>query len=263
MAVVNDVMVLAEKLFPPENVCMHDFIGLMTGNRYAPVTKVLVCLDCTCDVVDEAERRGAEMIVSHHPLIFGSLQRVVDDEYAGRIILRAAGKGISVFSAHTNADCTYGGLNSYLAQLLGLDDVKGLVTINDSAALGAVGRLSKSMTLVQFAEFTGALLEDKYVKIYGKNAPVNTVALVTGAGGDVDLVYAAKNAGADCYVTGEVKHHVALLAASLRLNIIEIGHYAGEHVFIPRMAQLLQTEADKQNMKIQFTAAESEKNPAL
>ena len=71
MAVVNDVMVLAEKLFPPENVCMHDFIGLMTGNRYAPVTKVLVCLDCTCDVVDEAERRGAEMIVSHHPLIFG------------------------------------------------------------------------------------------------------------------------------------------------------------------------------------------------
>ena len=77
------------------------------------------------------------------------------------------------------------------------------------------------------------------------------------------MVYAAKNAGADCYVTGEVKHHVALLAASLGLNIIEIGHYAGEHVFIPRMAQLLQTEADKQNMKIQFTAAESEKNPAL
>ena len=62
-------------------------------------------------------------------------------------------------------------------------------------------------------------------------------------------------------MTGEVKHHVALLAASLGLNIIEIGHYAGEHVFIPRMAQLLQTEADKQNMKIQFTAAESEKNP--
>lgn len=263
MATVKQAALVTESVFPPRNVCMQDYIGLMTGSYDAAVEKALVCLDCTESVVEEAERGGFGLIISHHPLIFGTLSRVTDETPVGKIIMRAIKSGISVYSAHTNADCTKGGLNHYLAEALGIKDVSGLVEINEEASLGVVGTLEKTVTFTEFAKSAGAVLGDKYIKLYGKDKPVRKVALVTGAGGDAELVEAAVKADADCYVTGEVRHHAALYAAAYGLSIMEIGHYTGEHIFIPRFAAMLQAEADRRNIAIKFTAAESETNPAL
>lgn len=263
MATVRQIADVIEEIFPPENVCMQDYIGLMTGSYGTEVNKVLLCLDCTESTVREAAEKGASLIVSHHPLIFGTLDRVTDETHAGKIVLLAAAAGISVYSAHTNMDCTKGGIGDYVAEILGITDCSSLVKINENAGLGVVGDIKGEFTTVTYAEFIGRTLSDKYVKIYGKDSKVRRVAFTNGAGGDTELIEAAAKNGADCYVTGEIRHHAALRAADLGVNLIEVGHYAAERAYIPRLAQILSAETAKRNMKIQFTASESECDPAL
>lgn len=263
MATVRQIADIIEQLFPPENVCMHDYLGLMTGSFGGKVGKVIVCLDCTRRVLEEAERCGAELIVSHHPLIFGSLTSVTDETSAGGIILRAARSGINVYSAHTNMDCTTGGICDYTARLLGIKKTSPLIKINENAGLGVVGELADRTSLRDYADFISKKLSDKYVKIYGTDRNIKTVAIVNGAGGDTDLIEAAASAGVDCFVTGEIKHHAALRAAELGLNIIETSHYASERVFIPHLAELIASAAAEKHIEIQVTASEYESNPAL
>lgn len=263
MATVRQIADVIEEIFPPENVCMQDYIGLMTGSYKTETDKVLLCLDCTEKTVREAAEKGARLIVSHHPLIFGTLDRVTDETHAGKIVLLAAAAGICVYSAHTNMDCTKGGICDYVSGKLGITDCSFLVKINENAGLGVVGDINGEFTTVSYAEFIGKTLSDKYVKIYGKDSRVRRVAFVNGAGGDTDLIEAAANSGADCYVTGEIKHHAALRAADLGVNLIEVGHYAAERAYVPRLARILSTETAKRNMRIQFTVSESECDPAL
>ncbi|MGN1094508.1 MAG: Nif3-like dinuclear metal center hexameric protein [Candidatus Neoclostridium sp.] len=263
MATVKDVARLAEKLYPPQNVCMQDYIGLSVGDFDSRVTKALVCLDCTLNIVEEAAATGAQMIISHHPLIFGSIGRVTADDPIGRTILLAAKYGISVYSAHTNMDCTKGGINDFVAKALGLKHAEPLVEVNENAALGRVGELEKPISLREYAKFVAEKLSDRHVKVYGEDKAVKKAAVINGAGGDVETVIAAKKKGADVLVTGEIKHHVALYARFEGISIIEVGHYASERIYIPRLTELLSAEAKKNDLEIQFTAAESESDPAL
>lgn len=263
MATVKDVAVMAEKLFPAENVCMQDYIGLSVGDENADVDKVIVCLDCTETVIDEAVEKGAQMIFAHHPLIFGTISSVTKNTPVGRIILSAAKNGINVYSAHTNMDCSRGGITGFVANIIGLKNAGPLIEINSDAALGLIGNLEKAVTIGDYAGVVGEKLCDRYVKVYGKDKTVRRIAVVNGAGGDEEIINAAIAKGADVLVTGEIKHHVALYARAFGLDIIEVSHYASEHIFIPRLSEILNEEAQKNNLKIQFTVAESESNPAL
>lgn len=263
MATVKEIAALAEQLFPTENVCMQDYIGLSVGDENATVDKVIVCLDCTQSVVDEAAEKGAQMIFAHHPLIFGTISSVTKNTPVGGIILSAAKNEINVYSAHTNMDCSRGGITEFVANLLGLKNTVPLIEINQNAALGLVGDLENSVAVGDFAVETGKKLSDKYVKVYGKDKTVSRIAVVNGAGGDEEIINAALEKGADALVTGEIKHHVALYARSSGLDVIEVSHYASEHIYIPRLCEIMNAEAQKNNLKIQFTASESESNPAL
>lgn len=263
MATVKDVARMAEKLFPPENVCMQDYIGLSVGDENAAVDKVLVCLDCTESVVAEAAEKGAQMIFAHHPLIFGTISSVTKNTPVGRIILAAAKNGINVYSAHTNMDCSRGGITEFVADIIGLKNAQPLIEVNQNACLGLVGNLENAVPVADFADEIGKKLSDRHVKTYGKDKTVRRIAVVNGAGGDEEIINAALEKGADALVTGEIKHHVALYARSFGLDIIEVSHYASEHIYIPRLSEILNAEAQKNNLKIQFTVSESESNPAL
>lgn len=198
----------------PFDTCEEwDNVGLLVGSGYLPATRVLVALDVTDGALEAAKAVGADLIVTHHPVIFRPISRLSADSLPYRL----AAAGISVISAHTNLDKAAEGVNDTLAARLGLTDI-------EIAADGMtrMGTLPEEMTATAFAAHVAAVLGTP-VRAAGDKT-VKKVALCGGAAGSSMFALMGK---ADCFITGEVKHHEWLMAAG-RINVIDGGHYSTE-----------------------------------
>lgn len=198
----------------PYDTCEEwDNVGLLVGSGYLPATRVLVALDATDGALEAAKAIGADLIITHHPVIFNGMKRLDADSMPYRM----AAAGISAISAHTNLDKAVGGVNDVLAALLGLTDV-------EIAADGItrIGTLPEEMSADAFAAHAAEAL-GMPVRAAG-DKPVKKVAVCGGGGGGF---IAACFGLADCFVTGEVKHHEWLYAAG-HINVIDGGHYSTE-----------------------------------
>lgn len=138
-----------------------DNVGLMLGRRTNAVTRVLLALDFTAEVLEQAVQQGAELIITHHPAIFSRLGKITDADWQQELLLRAAEKGIAVYSAHTNLDCAEGGVNDVLARRLQLEDVEILDQSNGLGRIGTVAECSVS----EFALLAKKALAAPYVNI--------------------------------------------------------------------------------------------------
>lgn len=207
-----------------------DNSGFLVGDPQKEVRVCVLAMDVTADVIRYAQSVGAQLIITHHPVIFAPIKRVTADTLVYRLI-RA---DISVISAHTNLDLAEGGVNDMLAETLGLRNIR---PFENEDQIGRIGDLPEVMTPAEFAAYTkeklGVTADVAYV---GENA-VRTVALVGGAGSD--YIAAAVKAGADGYVTGEVKHHEWMAAQDMPITVVSAGHHATEDVvFAPLIAKL-------------------------
>lgn len=198
--------------------------GLLVGDPHKQVSRVLVALDATDGALDTAQAVGADLIVTHHPVIFAPLKRLTADS----IPYRLAAAGISVVSAHTNLDKAAEGVNDTLAARLGLTDVT--VAADEFTRIGT---LPAEMTARDFAAHVAEVL-DVPVR-YAGNKPVRTVAVCGGSGGSF---IGGCIGQADAYVTGEVKHH-EWLAYDGAINVIDAGHYATEVPVVDTVAAWL------------------------
>ena len=263
---VGEVMEIMSSLAPAEYEYTQDYdnIGLLLGDKNALVERVLCCLDVTERVIDEAASLGARLIISHHPMIYGSISRITADDVLGRKILKAAHYGISVFAAHTNLDFAPGGINDYVARLIGLINIKPLLLYNDGkAGFGRVGDLTSSVYCSVLKGEVESVLRDSCVRMAGEPyAQVSRVAVINGGGGgDVKYVDAAIAAGADCLITADVKHHVAMYAFENGVTLIEPQHFTMEHCYISRLVQNLKLEAKARKAEIDIVQSRSEQNP--
>ena len=212
----------------PFDTCEEwDNVGLLVGSGYQPVTRVLVALDVTDGALEAAKAVGADLIVTHHPVIFNAMKRLDADSFPYRL----AAAGISAISAHTNLDKAMGGVNDVLAARLGLNDV-------EIAADGItrIGTLPEEMSADAFAAHVAGAL-GMPVRAAG-NKPVKKVAVCGGGGGGF---IAACFGLADCFVTGEVKHHEWLYAAG-HINVIDGGHYSTEVPMVDTLCRWLTEE---------------------
>lgn len=244
MAIVNDVINAFSVIAPASDMEKgeYDNVGLLVGKRRSKVTKVLCCLDVTRAVIDEAINLGAELIVSHHPMIYAPIRSVTTDDVTGDKVVKAIENHIAIYAAHTNLDFTPDGINDYAAELLDLNETSVMCPFGQSGAgMGRVGVLGQATTAGKLGELCKDVFHDDFVRIIGdKNAVVNRVAVINGAGGgDVKYIDAAIDAGADCLVTADVKHHVAVYAADRGFTLIEPQHYTMEHVYIGKLAAKL------------------------
>ncbi len=264
MATVKDVVALIESVAPEKNKCDFDNVGLLVGRSNALVRRVLVCLDATTDVIDEAIKKNVQLIIAHHPMIFNPIKSVSDDTVLGNKILTAVENGIAIYAAHTNLDFTAGGINDFVAELLGLTEVTALEPyISESEGLGRIGKLpSRAFAGVLKGEIE-ELFRDRGVRIIGEPySPVSRVAVINGAGGgDVEYVDRAKAAGADCLITAEVKHHVAVYAMESGLTVIECQHYTMEHCYLTRFMQMLKMEATHEKIDVEIIQSQRDVNP--
>ena len=238
---VFDIYNFLDSRFPFSDACEWDNSGLLIGDKNATVTKAIIALDCTDSVIAQAKQIGAELIITHHPIIFPEINSVL----AEGLIHRVINSGISVISAHTNLDKAKGGVNDCLAKALGLKKIKVLHT-KDNFSI-RIGELGNEMSPQAFAGFVGEKLN--YIpRFCVGNRNIKRVAVCGGSGGD--FLDDAIKANADAYVTADVKHHVFLNAAHHGITLIDGGHFATEDTVIEPLRSILQ----KQFPDILFTA---------
>lgn len=244
---VGDILKKIDELAPFALQESFDNSGLLIGSKEAEVTAVLVCLDVTPKVLEEAISARAELIISHHPLMFSPVQSITADDYEGRIISGLIRSGISLIAAHTNLDRAAHGVSMVLAECCGLNDIEGEQYVR-------VGRLPEAMTVGCLAQRIGMALGDA-VRIMGDSQKkISRVAVVSGAGGD--FWQEAKECGAEAFVTGEIKHHHALAAVDAGLVLYEAGHYATECPGIFALADTLQNWSDAVQYKVRFVKSQ-------
>lgn len=228
-----------------------DHVGLSVGDRNGEVDRVLLALDLEMEVIEEARRRGAGLILTHHPLLFHPCYEVTGDTREGAMVLRLAQLGMATAAYHTNLDRVEGGVNCVLAQTLGLTEVLPLPGF-PMARLGTWQEGSFPALLQQVRQ----RLEAPWVRIAGRAAPhARQVAVCGGAGGDA--LHAAAQAGAEVLITGELKYHEAQQAAYLGLTAVEAGHYHTEHPVMEAMASHLQKRAHALQCKVEFICAQT------
>jgi dinuclear metal center YbgI/SA1388 family protein len=233
-------------LWPLDEAEDWDAPGLLSGDPASAVTRIHLAVDAVLDTVDEAIEAGAQLLVVHHPLLLRGVTSVAEDRYKGAVIARLIRAGCALVAAHTNADIVARGTSAVLAERLGLIDIRPIVPGLDPAlGLGRVGRLAEPTTLGALARSLGDLLPATAsgVRVAGEyDRPVATVALCAGAGDS--LLSHPEVAGADVYVTSDLRHHPASEAVeNARVAggpaLIDVSHWASEWLWLEVAAEQL------------------------
>ena len=240
---VGKIYDIINEFAPFETALDYDNVGIMIGSRETEVRKILVSLDCSMAVAEEAKDIGAELIVTHHPLIFRPLYRV-DSDSAEAFLLR---NSLSLISAHTNIDLSPLGTGQYLAEVLGL---KGITAAGDIL----IGELPEEMTADEFLGLVKKNLSCEKIRYTDGKALLKKIALCPGSGGE--FWDEARAAGADAYLTGDVKHNFFISAADRKFMLIDAGHYETEKIYITRFADILREKTD-----CEITVSKAEKRP--
>lgn len=228
MTKVKDVARAIEEFAPTGLQESYDNAGLQVGNPEAEVSGILLCLDVTDEILDEAMARSCSMIVSHHPLIFHGLKSLTGADATQRLVLKALQSGIAVYSAHTNLDAAIDGVSHEMATMLGVESLQPLEPTIPGAktGLGVVGDIRPTPKL----EFLRKVKEKFGVRCLRYSAGkrelvVKRVALCGGSG--ASLIPAAIAAGADVYVTGDIKYH-DITENGDSILLADVGHYESE-----------------------------------
>ncbi|WP_344682974.1 MULTISPECIES: Nif3-like dinuclear metal center hexameric protein [Actinomycetes] len=244
---LQDVLEIIEELWPSSLAESWDAVGLVTGRRDRPVELIHFAVDPVRTVVEEACSAEADLLITHHPLLLRPVQSVEAGSFKGEIVHRLIESGCALLTAHTNGDSAVGGVNDVLAEILGLEDAEPLQAAEDGLAeegLGRIGSLPQGTTLGDFAATVFSILPAVAggVRVAGdRDAFIRRVALCGGAGDG--LLRAAREADADVYITGDLRHHPASEAREAvrdgRPYLIDVSHFASEWLWLPAAAQAL------------------------
>ncbi len=258
MAVTMDDFVrLIEHIAPPGLADEWDNSGLLLCCGET-VSRVLIALDATTAVVDEAAAGGFDMVLTHHPTLFSPVRRLDYHRPPDAVVMRLISAGISLYAAHTPYDKAGGGINDMLSEKLGLSSVA--VAPGPDDGLMRVGRLDGILDTGDFLTHVKRTLKTEPLRVSDvRSRPIQTVAVVGGSGGD--FVAAAKAAGADALVTGEAKHHHFIDAVARDMLLVEAGHFATEQGFSGHIFMSLQSRLDNVQLHLDFQKAKCETAP--
>jgi dinuclear metal center YbgI/SA1388 family protein len=244
MIQTQTILSILEAIAPQHFTADWDNTGLLVGSMQSRVDSILLALDPTAALISEAQALNANLIITHHPAIFQPLKRLRTDQPSGQFLAAALRADISVIGCHTNFDATDGGVSDVLAQTVGLTDVSPLLPQEQGSCcgIGRIGVLPETLTsedflarLLQAAEFPWLL------EAGPRPAAVNKAAVCGGS--CADLAETALAAGADVFLTSEIKHHVARWAEEAGLWLLDGGHFATENPAMRRLSLLLADQA--------------------
>ena len=246
---MRDIMWIMEDMAPSRYAEDWDNVGLNVGDEESDINKILIALDATEDVIDEAIEKKADLIITHHPLLFHSTKKITQSTIDGRKIIRLIKNNINHFAAHTNLDAVHGGTNDVLAEILGVKDLKVLSkNSEDGLGIGRVGIIDDDMTVGMLAVKVKEELGLDAVRVVGNlSRKVENVALCTGAGASFmkDVI----EVGSDVYITSDIRYHEAQEAIDYNIAIIDATHYSTENVIVPTIASYIKQKLENRGIK--------------
>ena len=218
-----------------------DNSGLIAGDEEKEIKSVLVALDATDDVIDEAVELKADLILTHHPLIFRGIKKVNSRDFTGRRIMKLIQNDIACFAMHTNFDISC--MSDEAADRLGLSDAGILQPTGENIGFGRVGTLSRRMRIIELSDHVKEKFELEYVKVFGDtDCIVQNVAIMPGSG--ASAIDDAVNAKAQVLITGDIDHHEGIDAVEKGIAIIDAGHFGIEKIFIDYMKEYIKRNAE-------------------
>lgn len=257
---------ILDGFYPPSTAQSWDAVGLVTGDPTQPVERVLFAVDPTLAVIAEAVDDGYDLLVTHHPLLLRGVKSVATTSGKGRAVTSLIVGDVALYTAHTNADVATPGVNDALAQACGLATVEPLVQA-EGQNLGRVGDLECATTLRAFCEGLASALPASPVGLRVSGDPDATVARVALLGGAGDGEFAAaRAAGADVYVTADLRHHPAIEAreedeTGKPMFLVDAGHWASEWLWLQHASERLRTAVREEGADIDVAVSRLRTDP--
>lgn len=257
MIKVNNIINEMELLAPTYLKEDFDNVGLMVGDKNKEVKKVLLALDCTLKVIEEAKKENVELIITHHPLIFKRPSSITTDTLQGKKIIELIKNDISLYSSHTNLDSVENGLNDTIVSILGFDNFKILEKNkrDDKAGLGRIVSLKESIQLEDLISKIKKSLNINNLRVVKGKDKVNKIAIINGSG--QDFIGKAVALGADCIITGDTTYHFASDYKEMEISILDVGHFASEQITFFNVMENLK----KKFKDVEFITSTVEEDP--
>lgn len=237
---VKELTAWIENRYPPQAAEDWDNVGLLVGDDESEIHHIFLALDLTEETLLEAVDAGADMILTHHPMIFTNIRQINNHTFTGRKILTLIRKGISYYAMHTNYDIL--GMADLSAEYLKLRETSVLSVTEEKdgkqEGFGRAGLLPEKMTLKECALFVKNALKLKDVKVYGPlDEKVERAAVCTGSG--KSMIDEAIRSGAQVYITGDIDHHTGIDTVARGMALIDAGHYGTEYIYMEAMKKEL------------------------
>jgi dinuclear metal center YbgI/SA1388 family protein len=263
---VAQIQQTMEVLAPTHLAEEWDNVGLQAGQSDWPVKKIWVALDPAPDVVSAACRNRVDLLVCHHPLILKPIKSIDFGGVTGSIVYLAARHHLAIYSAHTNLDSAQGGLNDVFAKRIGLRNLKSLTPADAPESqdpvqgIGRIGELSRAVKLRSFAAKIKKQLNLAHVRVAGPlDLPIERAAVCTGSGSG--LLACFFNSDAQVFVSGDLKYHDARDAEWSRRGLIDVGHFASEHLVVEDLTARLKTRLAAAGFEVSVEGYTAESDP--
>jgi len=232
-----------------------DNVGLQIGSLNKEITGILLTLDVTKEVVDEAIKKGANLIIAHHPLVFKPLKNILTDSYKGKLIEKLIKHDIAVYVSHTNYDLGHQGMNTMLARKLNLQNQEILEFETEEHGIGRIGDI-EPMTLDEVIDYIKDKLDIKHARLINKKNGKKIKRIAISGGSGASHMFAAKFKDADLYLTGDISYHQAHDMLQMGLSALDIGHYAEKH-----FSEALKNEFEAEGFDVKIYISDHDLDP--
>lgn len=254
---IQNIMDLMEGFAPIKLKEDFDNVGLMVGDANENVRKVLLALDCTDEVIEEAIVKNCELIITHHPLIFRKPNRIIEQDLLGSKIIKLIKNNIAVYSSHTNLDSVENGINDTLVEMLGFKDSKIIDEYKgeENCGIGRIISLDTEIDSRELIKHLKNILKNDYIRGHIGKEKIKTIAIINGSG--TSYFEEAYKLGADCIITGDTSYHYISDYKELGVTILDADHFNTEWlVFLEVMKKITKEFND-----VEFIESEKTENP--
>ena len=259
---LSKIIETVETMAPPEYAAEWDNSGLQVGDPEREVRAILVALDISAPVVTEAEAREADLIITHHPLFFKPIRRLLTGTGTGGLVQRLLAGGISVYAAHTNLDAVAAGVNGILGEILGMPRWRPLqrIVADGTEGFGGLGALEKPKSLASLVDDLKKKLKIRWIRQVGSpRGAIQRIAFCGGSG--ASLFSEVLRAKPDLFITGDLKYHDAMNYMTEGIPVLDIGHFGSEKGVRRVLAGKIRQALQKAGSPVPVHTARSERDP--
>lgn len=259
MITVKSILELLDNIAPFEHAEEWDNVGLIVGEGHQKVNQILLALDLTATIIDEAIEKKCNLIITHHPIIFKGIKQINDTHTLGKHLIKLLQNNIAVISTHTNLDQAFEkGINHYIARLY---EFKSIVPLTSKHNFGVLGRYDTPIAFYEFMRLSKEIFKIEHVKVVNENHVlingVQNVAICSGSASD--YITDALNAQADVYITSDIKYHEGQAVLGEKLMLADVGHFESEVLFLPELKSMMLGQLSKEHQAMDIYVSEFEK----